>query len=237
MVEEGQHMADEIDFADEPMPGEAPRALRPGGIPPGERVAPHLRRVDPNKPTDGRETSVSHEGAPLPERGYPKRIMWLTLPDVYDDMHVRAWVNYPQKLITDVEKGLRNIRSPDDRRIDPDDPRIDPDDWDLNTEAYGLADDEIGERMAERERRIAERERRRAERERRQVAYDAAYRQYARVMGEIVMEHDFRGLDGALLPPADTTAFWDEIEGELTGVMMKAITAEQGKLNPKNARR
>jgi hypothetical protein len=58
------------------------------------------------------------------------------------------------------------------------------------------------------------------------------------VMGEIVIEHDFHiGPDGALLPPADTVEFWDAIEGELTGVMMKAITAEQGKLNPKTARR
>jgi hypothetical protein len=226
-----------------PVPGQPPRemAANGNGGPPGmaQRVPPHERRErDPNMPPEGRETAVSHAGAPLPERGYPKRIMWLTLPDVYDDMHVKAWVNFPQKVITDVEKTLRQVRSPDDRRVDPDDVRLDPDDWALDPDEYGISDDEVRDRLAEKDRRIAERQRRSVEKARRQEAFDAAYAQYARVMGEIVIEHDFHiGPDGALLPPADTVEFWDAIEGELTGVMMKAITAEQGKLNPKTARR
>jgi hypothetical protein len=224
-----------------PVPGQPPRGMAANGNggPPGmaQRVAPHLRRErDPNAPPEGRETAVSRADGAMPERGFPKRIMWVPLPDIYQDCHIRAWVNYPNKIIDDVQTELRKIRSPDDYRVNPDALEIDPEDFGIDPEAYGLSDSERQERLDERERRTKERERRRVEKARRQEAYDAAYAKYARVMGEIILEHDIHDLAGELLPPADTTAFWDYMAGEMLTIVMEAITGQQGKLNPKSAR-
>jgi hypothetical protein len=189
---------------------------------------------DPNAPPEGTQTVKSFGGGAMPERHYPKRCIWLTLP--FYGFHVYAWVNAPDQLLTDIQKNLRGVRSPDDPRIDPDDPNIDPFDFALDVEEYGISEVERQARVNERDRREREIARRRQEKTKRQHAYDVAKADVARFLGEIVMEHDIPDLNGALLP-ADSSAFWDFAEGELQSTIMTTITGQRGKLSPTNARR
>lgn len=219
----------------DPIPGQPPRNVTPIQRPP-ESSGRAPRKPDPNAPPEGTDTIQSFGGAPMPERNFPKRVMWIKLPAPYDDWHIHAWVNAPDKLLNDLQKRLGNVRSPDDPRIDPDDPALAIDDFSLDPEEYGIPASERQARVNEVNRRIRERERRVAEKEKRQIAYDSAMQELNRYKGEIVMEHDIPDLDG-VLHPADSQEFWDFTEGELQQVILTAIAGQRGKLTPTNARR
>jgi len=47
---------------------------------------------------------------PTPIRSLPKRTVVITLPDPYQDFHVTAWVNFPQKMLNDMQELAKKAR-------------------------------------------------------------------------------------------------------------------------------
>ena len=84
-----------------------------------EQFVPAVVAPEPGQPDPVTATAPVAEVAPVaspdlppptPIRSLPKRTVSITLPEPYQDFHVTAWVNFPQKMLNDMQALAKKAR-------------------------------------------------------------------------------------------------------------------------------